>query len=124
MNNIQNNSFDKFINLINEKENKIRDLEEKIKRYPFVLEKDEKIMSIIFSSINQKVNYSMVCKNTDTIHKLEEKLYEEYPNLSESENYFLCKGKVLNKFQSFEKNHIKNGDIILLNQNDSSLVFH
>ena len=124
MNNIQNNSFDKFINLINEKENIIKDLKEKIKRYPFVLEKNEKIMSIIFSSVNQKVNYSMVCKNTDTIHKLEEKLYEEYPNLSESENYFLCKGKVLNKFQSFEKNHIKNGDIILLNQNDSSTSFH
>ena len=123
-NNIQNNSYDISIKLINEKENKIRDLEEKIKRYPFVLEKNEKIMSIIFSSVNQKVNYSMVCKNTDTIHKLEEKLYEEYPNLSESENYFLCKGKVLNKFQSFEKNHIKNGDVILLNQNDSSLVFH
>ena len=123
MNNIQNNSFDKFINLINEKENKIRDLEEKIKRYPFILEKNEKIMSIIFSSINQKVNFSMVCKNTDTINKLEAKLYEEYPNLSERENYFLCKGIVLNKFQSFEKNHIKNGDIILLNQNDSSTLF-
>ena len=117
--NIQNNSFDKLINLINEKENIIKDLKEKIKRYPFVLEKNEKIMSIIFSSVNQKVNYPMVCKNTDTIHKLEEKLYEEYPNLSERENYFLCKGKLLNKFQSFETNHIKNGDIILLNQNDS-----
>ena len=121
--NIQNNSYDKLINLINEKENIIKNLKEKIKRYPFVLEKNEKIMSIIFSSVNQKVNYSMVCKNTDTIHKLEEKLYEEYPNLSERENYFLCKGKLLNKFQSFETNHIKNGDIILLNQNDSSTLF-
>ena len=123
MNNIQNNSFDKFINLINEKENIIKDLKEKIQRYPFVLEKNEKIMSIIFSSVNQKVNYPMVCKNTDTIHKLEEKLYEEYPNLSERENYFLCKGRLLNKFQSFEKNNIKNGDTILLNQNDSSALF-
>ena len=121
--NIQNNSYDKLINLINEKENIIKNLKEKIKRYPFVLEKNEKIMSIIFSSVNQKVNYSMVCKNTDTIHKLEEKLYEEYPNLSERENYFLCKGKLLNKFQSFEKNNIKNGDIILLNQNDYSILF-
>ena len=117
--NIQNNSYDKLINLINEKENIIKNLKEKIKRYPFVLEKNEKIMSIIFSSVNQNVNYSMVCKNTDTIHKLEEKLYEEYPNLSERENYFLCKGKLLNKFHSFEKNHIKTGDIIVLNQNDS-----
>ncbi len=126
MNNIsnnQNNSNDILIKLINEKESTIKDLKEKIQRYPFILEKNEKIMSIIFSSLNEKFNYSIVCKNTDTIHKLEEKLYEEYPNLSENENYFLCKGKVLNKFQSFEKNHIKNGDIILLNQNDSSTLF-
>ena len=100
MNNIQNNSNDISINLINEKGNKIKELEEKIKRYPFVLEKNEKIISIIFSSLNEKFNYSMVCKNTDTIHKLEEKLYEEYPNLSESENFFLCKGKLLNKLNN------------------------
>ena len=127
MNNIsnnQNNSNDILIKLINEKESTIKDLKEKIQRYPFILEKNEKIMSIIFSSVNQKVNYSMVCKNTDTINKLEAKLYEEYPNLSERENYFLCKGRLLNKFQSFEKNHIKNGDIILLDQNDSSTLFH
>ena len=121
--NIQNNSYDKLINLINEKENIIKDLKEIIKRYPFVLEKNEKIMSIIFYSVNQNFNYSMVCKNTDTINKLEEKLYEEYPYLSERENYFLCKGRILNKFQSFETNHIKNGDIILLNQNDFSTLF-
>ena len=121
--NIQNNSNDILIKLIKEKEDTIKELKEKIQRYPFVLEKNEKIMSIIFSSANEKVNYSIVCKNTDTINKLEPKLYEEYPNLSEKENYFLCKGKLLNKFQSFEKNHIKNGDIILLNQNDSSALF-
>ena len=99
------------------------DLKEQIKRYPFILEKNEKIMSIIFSSVDQNVNYSMVCKNTDTIHKLEERLYKEYPNLSERENYFLCKGKLINKFQTFEKNNIKDGDIIILNQNDASGFF-
>ena len=123
MNNIQNNSNDKLINLLSKKEEKINDLEEKIKRYPFILEKNERLMAIIFYSVDQKVNYPMICKNTDTINKLEGKLYEEYPNLSERENYFLCKGGVINKFQSFEKNKIKNGDIIVLNQNDSSQIF-
>ena len=118
--NIQNNSNDLFINLINEKENIIQDLKEKIQRYPFILEKNEKIMSIIFSSVNPKVNYSMVCKNTDTINKLEEKLHEKHRNLSERENHFLRKGRFSDKFQSFEQNHINNGDIILLNQNNSS----
>ena len=123
MNNIQNNSNDKLINLLSQKEEQIKELKEKIKRYPFVLEKNERLMAIIFYSVDQKVHYPMICKNTDTIHKLEEKLYEEYPNLSERENYFLCKGGLINKFQSFEKMKIKNGDIIILNQNNSSQIF-
>ena len=123
MNNIQNNSNDKLINLLSQKEEQIKELNEKIDRYPFILEKNERLMAIIFYSVDQKVHYPMICKNTDTINKLEGKLYEEYPNLSERENYFLCKGGVINKFQSFEKMKIKNGDIIVLNQNDSSQIF-
>ena len=123
MNNIQNNSNDKLINLLSKREEQINELKEKIKRYPFILEKNERLMAIIFYSVDQKVHYPMICKNTDTIHKLEEKLYEEYPNLSERENYFLCKGGLINKFQSFEKMKVKNGDIIILNQNDSSQIF-
>ena len=123
VNNIQHNSNDNFFNLLKQKEDKINNLEETIKRYPCILEKNENLMAIIFYSVEQKVHFPMICKNTDTIHKLEEKLYEEYPNLTERENYFLCKGRLLNKFISFEKNNIKNGDIILLNQNDSSTLF-
>ena len=120
--NIRNNNYDQLINLLKQKEEQIKDLQERIKRYPFILEKNENLISVIFYSLDQKVHYPMICKNTDTIHKLEEKLYAEYPNLSERENYFLCKGTVLNKFQTFEKSKIKNGDIIILNQNNSTIV--
>ena len=89
--NLSNNSNDSIIKLIKDKEDKINDLNEKLKRYPFILEKNEKIMSIIFSSVNQKINYSIVCKNTDNINKLEEELYKEYPNLFENQYY----GKLL-----------------------------
>ena len=68
---------------------RIDDLNAKLKRYPFILEEGEKIMSIIFTSVDQKLNYSMICKNTDTIHKLEEKLYEEYPKLEGANYYFI-----------------------------------
>ena len=130
-NNIQNNnSNDKQIDLLKQKENeindlkqKIIDLEEKIKRYPFILEKNEYLMTIIFYSKDQKIHYSMICKNIDTINKLEEKLYEKYPFLSESENNFECNGNVLDKIKSLENNKIKNGDIILLNQKDPSRLF-
>jgi len=117
---INQNNFNNFNIQIktNELYEKILDLQEKLKRFPFILEKNEKLMSIIFASVDQKIHYSIVCKNTDKIHKLEEELYREYPQFSETDNYFMCKGKVLNKFHSFEKNNIKNGDVIIVDQRD------
>ena len=109
-----NNDAKKMVKLYE----KIEELTEKINRYPFILEKNEKMLSIVFISISQNVNYSIICKNTDSIHKLEEELYKEYPNLAESDNYFLCKGTIINKFKKFEELNIKNGDTILINQRE------
>ena len=118
------NSNDSIIKLIKDKEDIINDLNEKLKRFPFILEKNEKLMSIIFSSVEQKINYSVVCKNTDNINKIEQELYKEYPNLLENKYYiFLCKGKIINRFQTFESNHIKNGDTIIMNSNEDSGLF-
>ena len=76
---INSNNPNETINkLIKEKE----DLIEKMKRYPAILEKNEKLISIIFTAINQKINYSLICKNTDTIIKVEKELYKEFPKLS------------------------------------------
>ena len=124
-NNQYNTNDYSFVKLIKDKEDIINDLNEKLKRFPFILEKNEKLMSIIFSSMNQKINYSIVCKNTDNIHNLEGILYKEYPNLFERQNYFyLCKGKLINKFQTLESNQIKNGDTIILSSNDETGIFN
>ena len=40
-----------FVKLIKDKEDIINDLNEKLKRFPFILEKNEKLMSVIFSSM-------------------------------------------------------------------------
>ena len=76
-------------------------------------------MSIIFTSVEQKLNYSMICKNTDTISQLELKLYEEYPKLEGSKYYFICNGTVLKKFEKLEELKIKSGDIIVLNLDEN-----
>ena len=96
---------------------RIDDLTEKLKKAPFILEKDEKIISIIFMSVDQKIHYSMICKNTDTINKLEPELYKEYPEFSKTENFFICGGKNLDKSKKFEEYKINNGDIIILDYN-------
>ena len=116
LSNNQNNSNDLIFKLIKDKEAEINDLKEKLKRYPLILEKNEKLMSIICSSIDEKINYSIICKNTDNIYKIEEELYKEYPNLFENQNYiFSYKGKIINRYQTFESIHINNGDTIILN---------
>ena len=76
-------------------------------------------MSIIFTSVDQKLNYSMICKNTDAISQLELKLYKEYQKLAKANYYFICNGTVLNKFEKLEKLKIKSGDIIVLNLDEN-----
>ena len=116
---LKSNTDDKLNNDANDKLYKeIYDLNEKLKRYPVVLEQNEKLISIIFTSSEQKKYYSIICKNTDNINKLEGEFYREYPQFSETDNYFMCKGKLLNKFHTFESNNIKNGDVIIVNQRD------
>ena len=112
-NNTQNNSDD-IVSLYK----RIDDLNKKLSRYPFVLEEGEKILSVIFTLVSQKVNYSMVCKNTDSIYKLEGELYKTFPELSETNNCFLCKGTVVNRFKKFEELKFKNGDIIIINKQE------
>ena len=117
----QNNSnnSDKMLKLyekIEKLNEKIEELNEKIKRYPFIIEKGERMFSIIFQSAT--INYSMICKNTDTIHKLELELYNQYPDLSKTNNFFLCKGNYLDKYEELEKYHLKNSDIIIVNQSE------
>ena len=101
------NNSDEIISLYK----RIDDLNAKLKRYPFILEEGEKIMSIIFTSVDQKLNYSMICKNTDTINNLEGRLYKEYQKLAKANYYFICNGTVLNKFEKLEELKIKSGDI-------------
>ena len=115
---VQNNT-DEIVRLYKKIENlneKIDELNAKLKRYPFILEEGEKIMTIVFTSVNQKLNYSMICKNTDTINKLELELYKEYPKLGDAEYYFICNGAKVKKFKTLEELKIKSGDVIVLNE--------
>ena len=82
------------------------------------MEEGEKILSVIFTSDSQKINYSMVCKNTDSICNLEGELYKAFPELAQTNNYFSCKGTVVNRFTKFEELKFKNGDIIVINQRE------
>ena len=106
------------ININKEKYNQlleeIRIKDNIISNYPIKLSEGEQLISVIFVSSDQKVHYSVICKNTDKFNIIENKLYEEYPEYLESENYFIVNGNKINKYKSLELNKIKNHDIIML----------
>jgi len=96
----------------------IEDLRLKLSRFPFELSEGEKLISIIFTSTDQKIHYSIICKNTDIFYNLELKLYQKYNELSEVENYFTVNGRRVNKTKNLEFNKIKDNDVIILNTLD------
>ena len=59
------------------------------------------------------MNTSIICKNTDKFHKIEELLCEKYPKYNDTENIFYINGNQIKKNKNLDQNKIKNGDIIL-----------
>ena len=71
--------------------------------------------SIKFTSIDQKINnYSIICKNTDKFVRLEEQLYEDFPEYKDKETYFIKNGDKIKRFKSIDENNIKKNDILML----------
>jgi len=114
----QSNNTDiiKRLDLMEKLESKENEIKQIISRYPFELSEGENILSVIFVSTDQKIHHSIICKNTEKFSEVESRLYKEYPEYLESDNYFLAKGKRINRFKTIEENNIKNSDIITLEQ--------
>ena len=112
---MENSNEQKTIELINFN-NKIEDLNKHIGRFPTVLEKeDECLISIVFTTIDQKFVFSVICKNTHTVEQiLKEKLYKEYPRYNNRKYYFICNAVRINISKSFKENQIKDGNIITI----------
>ena len=111
-----NNSLNRSINKdkINELYEEIRIKDKIISSFPVKLSEGEKLLSVIFVSVDQKIHYSTICKNTDKFSKIENLLYDAYPEYIETENNFFVNGNKVNKYKSLENNKIKNNDIIML----------
>ena len=111
LNDNSNNKIIELMNKIKEKDNEITELKTAL---PFDIKKGDKLMSVIISSYDQRVNCSFICKNTDIFNKLENSLYDKYPEYKEVENYFVVNGNRINKYKNLEENKIKDNEIITL----------
>ena len=109
-------NINKYINKdkMNELLEEIRIKDKIISKFPVKLSEGEQLLSVIFVSSDQKIHYSTICKNTDNFSKIENMLYEVYPEYKKSENYFFVNEKKINKYKNLDFNKIKNNDIITL----------
>ena len=80
-----------------------------------LLKPGEKIIAINFQSTKQDIHKPMACKNTDLISRLEENLYNDYPQYKELNTYLTCNGNIIKRFKSLDENGIKDGNSIVVN---------
>ena len=104
-----------MINTLLDKDKQIKELKLKLSRFPFELNEGEKLITVVFKSSDQNIpHFSIICKNTDIFNVIEKKLYEEYKDYYDSENYFMAKGLRVQKYKSLDENHIHDHDVIIL----------
>ena len=74
----------------------------------------EEILGINFVSngVQDIGHYNLVCKNTDLFVRLEERLYQDFPDFKNYETYFEVNTRRIKRFKTIEENNIKNNDII------------
>ena len=63
---------------------------------------------------NDIYNYSMICKNTELFVRLEERLYDDFPQFKKIETIFTVDTRRILRFQTLDENQIKRNDIISL----------
>ena len=130
----ENNNLKSKINKLNNKINKLKDkikllennlslknmeiqnymIQNNIKNEIASILPGEKILGLNFISmgIQDISNYNLVCKDSDLFVRLEERLYEDFPQFKEYETYFEVSTRRIKRFKTLKENNIKTNDII------------
>lgn len=95
-----------------EKDKEIRKLKRLKEALPFELKEGEKLLTVIFQSLDQKVHYSLICKDSEKFNLVENRLYEVYPQYEERDNCFYVNGNKIKRGKTLKENNIKYGDMI------------
>ena len=76
---------------------------------------NEKYIYVIFNTINWSIICFAPCYTSENFTKVEEKLYNKYPELKNKQIYFTANGITINRSDTLEKNNIKSNTNILIN---------
>ena len=78
----------------------------------------ENIIAVIFRNLELDINYPIPCQKTDIFEKIENQLYNVFPELKSKKYYFIANGNTIDKKATFKENRIKSGDTILIKENE------
>ena len=127
------NNYNTLQNKINNLENEINNKNKEIQNYILqikninenkneitTIKPGEKILAVLFMTQGSQdiSNYTMPCKNTDLFVRLEERLYNDFPQYKNYETYFMVNARRILRFKTMEENRIKSNDIISIFVNE------
>ena len=111
----QNNK--NLIEKVNKKKRKLHSLKSSLH---FSLEENEKLMCVVFRSIDYNFIEPIICKNTHIFNQVENILYNRHGELKEELTFCLAGGSKVNIYKTLEENNIKDGTVILVYKNNNS----
>ena len=77
----------------------------------------DNIIAVNFMSSDQLINYPIGGLKTDNFSTIEEKLFNEFPELRNKSIYFITNGNIIDRTATLEQNNIKSGNSILIEYN-------
>ena len=77
--------------------------------------KKEPKFPIIFRSIDHSIIRAINCKDSDNFTKIEQKLFEEYPELKNKKIYYIYSGNIIDRNRTIKENNLKDNAQILIN---------
>ena len=75
----------------------------------------DKPIAVFFTSTKQDIHRPISCQNNDIFVRIEEIIYNEYPNYKDYNTYLTANGNIIKRFKTFAENKIKDGDTIIVN---------
>ena len=97
---------------LNNKKEEIKHLKLKLfdnKKY------NENNIAINFMSNDQQIHYPIPCNENDSVVKLEEEVYNQYPQYKDYNTYLTVNGRLVKRFKTLKENGIKNSNAITVN---------
>jgi hypothetical protein len=109
----EENLFDEYLEKIKQKYDQIEDIIISVEGR----KNPKELIHLVFRSGDQTINCVVICKNDTIFNNVINKVFEKKPKFKDLRNVFIGNGKTFNEYKSLKENNIKDGDVIIMYEN-------